>query len=186
MSNCLEGAGKYFLEQTDFDGAIAACTDAIDKAKTAMQAPQIGDYLIRAYARCCATGDNAANYDKAIEDCSTVLSMIGTNYSQKHHGTAFRIRAFAYYLKGDYATALNDCNWVLDAQNKDYADEEDRLFVRELRARIHFNMQKYEQVIDDCRNVIPVEVDNINPNIFPTLSIAETFLQACEKLQYHG
>jgi len=171
------GAG-YFLAQTDFDGAIAACNAVIEKTPTA------DDYLIRAYARCFAKGKDTANYDKAIEDCSIALNMMGTNFTPKN-GTALRIRALAYYLKGDCANALNDCAWVLDKPNAAYSDADDKLFVREIRAQIHFKTQNYERAIMDCREVIPTE-DPVEPNIFPTLSVVEIYLGAQEKMQLGG
>ena len=132
MSNRIESkTGAYFLSQFDFAGAIAACNAAI--ALTQATVDNIDDHICRAYAYCFAVEKNSANYDKAIADCSIALSVLGQKYGPKN-GTVLRVRALAYYLKGDYASALSDCNWVLDKPNADYSDNEDKSFVREILA----------------------------------------------------
>ena len=167
MSNNLNGAGASFLTQLDFNSAIAKCSAVIKSGSYS-----VDDYICRAYAYCFSTEKDNANLDKAIADCSTVLSKIGKIPAAK--GSARRIRAFAYYLKGDYASALRDCEKVLRGN----ADAEDTLFVRELYARIHLNLQEYEQAADDCRKSISKK-----QNIFHSFSLAQCYKDSCDKLQ---
>ncbi|MDR3266828.1 MAG: hypothetical protein LBT24_04565 [Tannerella sp.] len=177
MSNKLTGAGANSLEVLDFNTAIAACDLAINppppktksSAKTTSQpAPTAADYLCRAYARCFVDEKDNANFNKAIADCSTAIALNPTLY------TAYRIRAYAYYMKGDYAIALEDCTKV-----RDKGDAEDCAFVLELLTKIYLDAEQYEAVIKEIKAFLP----RSNSNVFYSLSIMETYKQACQKLQ---
>jgi tetratricopeptide (TPR) repeat protein len=170
--------GSYFLAQLDFNGAITACTAVIDHKQAT-----VDDYVCRAYAYCFVAEKNGANYDKAIADCSTALNMIIPNYT-KQNGTVHRVRAFAYYLKGDYAFALADCRWVLDPPNTEWSDEEDKSFVREINEKIRLSTstQECEKVLMTLEKLISMQSPPV-PNIFPTLDKAETFHDMCEKMR---
>jgi tetratricopeptide (TPR) repeat protein len=172
--------GAYFLAQLDFNGAIAACTAVIDQKQAT-----VDDYICRAYAYCFVAEKNGANYDKAIADCSTALSMIIPEYTEQN-GTVHRVRAFAYYLKGDYAFALADCRWVLDPPNLGRSGKDDISFVREIDEKIRrsTSTQECEKVLMTLDKIISMNTPPV-PNIFPKLDDAETFHNMCEKMRHH-
>jgi len=180
MSNTLNGAGAGFLAALDFNSAIAACTRALETNKNN---PSADDYLCRGYAHCFVSEKDGGNFDKAIADCSMAIHFGGLT-APNNEATAHRIRALAYYLKGDRAQALADCAYVLDPAN--HADTEDQAFIRGLRTKLRCETDGYEAALQDCRASL-----NIAPppppappanNIFPDVTTAENYRLACKKL----
>jgi tetratricopeptide (TPR) repeat protein len=194
MANTLNGAGGAgadFLLALDFNSAIAACTAGIEQraatpATTPPAAPVTSladDYLCRGYAHCFVTEKDGGNFDKAIADCSRAIHFGGLT-APNNEATAHRIRALAYYLKGDRAQALADCAYVLDPAHG--ADAEDQAFIRGLRTKLRCETDGYEAALQDCRDSLNIAPPPPPPppanNIFPDVTTAENYRLACKKL----
>jgi len=96
--------------------------------------------------------------------------------------SAYRVRAYAFYLKGDFASALRDCSFVLDSTNN--ADDDDRLFIIDLQTKINRNHERHERVIADCALVLGhPRIYSQATNILQTVTLADNYREACKKLK---
>jgi tetratricopeptide (TPR) repeat protein len=175
--------GKDFIKNLDFDSAVACFTEIIDQLPPpppggGAATPATGeDYLYRGYALCFVDGEK--NLEKALSDCSAGISRAIANSIEQLH--AYRIRAFVYYLKGDFANALTDCTRVIKTKNpsgkKQLANNEDILFAQELQPKIHLEMANYEKAADEYRILLQG-----NPNA--PLSTIEEYREAVRKMKH--
>jgi tetratricopeptide (TPR) repeat protein len=180
-----------FLKRLDFDSVIAACTMKIEEYKAKIEEATAKDFLCRGYARLFLDKKDCTNFDEAIADCSNAIAIrekADSNKSTKPDeppksnepllSMAYRIRALAYYLKGDYERALADCEIIVDLLYKD-KDVEDVAFVHELRAKIYYNQGKYDDAIKECKRSL-----TFPQNIFPSLSLVGLYRDSRKKLQH--
>jgi tetratricopeptide (TPR) repeat protein len=176
MGNWIGDKGAGFLKELDFDTAIAAFTAVIDNNKKPIP---IDAYIGRGYARCFAPKKDNENFNEAITDCSYALQCDG---DEKKKSTARRIRVFAYYMNGDYANALRDCNKTIDSAEKigDKKESEidpDLVFILELRALIRQDMGNCEGAVADYQKLL-----NDQANIFSSVAIASNYINIRKKM----
>ena len=81
-----------------------------------------------------------------------------------------RIRAFAYYLSGNYERAIFDCEKL---GKKD-------VFANELRGMIASNVDDYSKVITNCKQLEEVSVEN---ELVKSAFLLETYIKTCKKIK---
>jgi tetratricopeptide (TPR) repeat protein len=185
-----------FLKRLDFDSVIAVCTKEIDvhtaKIKTWLPCSKHRNALAKnslycGYARLFIDKKDCTNFDEAIADCSNAITIRKkAEPNEPLLSTVYRIRALAYYLKGDYERALADCKAVVDPNNG--KGVKDVAFIRELRVKIYYSQGKYDDAIKECKRSIASSQSNSNDvfsqNIFPSLSLVELYRDSRKKLQH--
>jgi tetratricopeptide (TPR) repeat protein len=150
--------GGNHLKAAEWDDAIAYFSLAIDLDKTQGEA-----YLKRAKARCFQNSKEHSEgyYGDVINDASLAIA--------DGKDEARIIRAYAYYLEGDYESAKNDCT-VIEKSNPQYA--------REVLGGIHYKKKNYSEARKCYGEAIAIQVDSAG---MPGLSLLEKYREACKQ-----
>jgi tetratricopeptide (TPR) repeat protein len=166
--------GNEHLEKAEWDDAIACFSLAIDLDKTQQQQQQTQTqdeaYLKRAQARCFQNSKEHGEgyYSDVINDASLAIA--------QGKEEARIIRAYAYYLEGDYESAKNDCT-AIDANNTHYAH------AQEVLGGIHYKKKEYSEARKCYGEAIAIQVDSAG---MPGLSLFEKYREACKQEKMAG
>jgi tetratricopeptide (TPR) repeat protein len=109
-----------YLNKQDWDGVIAECTKIIDnhtKTTTGTNAPvatttqpSYEAYRNRGYARCFVPSKEN-NYQEAINDLIMAITLASDD---KQRFECYVKRAYAYWIGGNYDSAIADCKEVIE------------------------------------------------------------------------
>jgi len=178
---------KEYVKLLDWSSAIAAATLELDpnSSQTNQQGqtnqgtcPQCGkkqtinndeeSYLYRGIAH-CFIANKEGKHKEAIEDISKAIVLLsnkqGTNIDE-----AYYYRAYAYYLDGDYISAIKDCECISNnnACSKD-----------ELLGKIYSAMGKYEKAVNKFAIVIK---SYYSSQQIPCPALLESYHEACKRM----
>ncbi|MDR3272468.1 MAG: tetratricopeptide repeat protein [Flavobacteriaceae bacterium] len=174
--------GNKFLAALDCDSAIAVYTDIIDRRIAKKQYPSAGVYAQRGYALSFKEEKEDEIYKKAIEDCSKALALL-PNHSRKRY-RILRVRAYAYYLQGQYEKAVTDCTVIIQAITNTTSNPKTQAaaraqlaFVYELLGSIYLNRKQYSEAISNFRKALEI----YRPGQVISQGIIEKYKEACKK-----
>ena len=166
---------KEYVEELDWQSAIAAATLILGPPKTQSQATTVTpaapanlaeSYLYRGIAR-CFIADKEGKHKEAVEDLSKAI-VLGVAVMDE----AYYYRAYAFYLDGDYEKAIADCKKINNGNPCSYGDE--------LLGKIYFAMGKYEKAVDKLGTAI-IWWYKQNPPI-PSSGLLDSYREACKRM----
>jgi tetratricopeptide (TPR) repeat protein len=171
--------GKEHLKNGEWDDAIANFSLAIDLAvidqNDQNKAERAEAYLGRAKARCFQNSKehDEGYYGDAIDDASTAIAYYESIKTKTDKAKAKLIRAYAYYLSGDYKSAAADCDKITET-------DPITALVQELLGNIHYKKKAYSEA-KKCYAAAIADLLGADPLKIPGLNLLEKYREACKQ-----
>jgi tetratricopeptide (TPR) repeat protein len=165
-----------YLKDCDWDLAIALINkkenDNKEEGEKNKEKLNAQDYFNRAYALYFkdTKEHKEKNYKDVIDDCSNAIMTTNLTTDNKAF-KAFKLRAYAYYISGNYISAINDCKQIIEKPEPKSPCDIDTY---ELLGDIYTAIGNHEQATANYKEALVLS--NMRPFIMKKYS------DACNKL----
>ncbi|MCL2070530.1 MAG: tetratricopeptide repeat protein [Treponema sp.] len=181
-------SSKEYIKKLDWSSVIAAETQNLKPNNNIA-----GSYLNRGMAR-CFTPDKEGKHKEAIEDLNNAIVLYESVLNNKNKAKYYR--AYAFYLDGDYAKAIDDCRYEGCKQdnNKEADDEKCKkcCFVKdlcpnryELLGKIYYAMNNYEKAVENFKQAMEHYSKKHPDTVFPS-GLMDNYREACRRMNRQG